>query len=74
MNADTMIVKQDETLAQADTMVVKQDETLARASEAPLEETLESPRVGPSIMDVLLPATPPKPVNARVIRRLNLAE
>lgn len=58
----------------ADTMIVEKEETLEQASETPVEETLASPRVGHSIMDVLFPATPPKPVNARVIRRLNLAE
>ena len=35
------------------------------------EETMDiAPHYTHSLMDILLPANPPKPVNARVIRRL----
>lgn len=44
---------------------------------APADETMDEPmpesrQFMHNIMDVLLPATPPKPVNPRVIRRLGI--
>lgn len=51
---------------------VMEVETAAAADETMDEPTPESRQFMHSIMDVLLPATPPKPVNPRVIRRLGI--
>ena len=56
------------------------DELKVLEQEIPSEESLDAtapedgmdiaPHYTHSLMDILLPANPPKPVNARVIRRL----
>jgi len=49
-----------------------EERSMAPAENETQEDEQVLPRSAHNIMDVLLPATPPEPVNARVIRRFDL--
>jgi hypothetical protein len=55
----------------ADVKIIDEETLAQSASEIADEDHSSSlPRFGHNLIDILLPATPPEPLNARVIRRL----
>ena len=53
-------------------VMAEEEQTLAPAETEMQEGERALPNFAHNIMDVLMPATPPAPVNARVIRRFDL--
>ena len=53
-------------------VMTEEEQTLAPAENDTHEDDSATPRFAHNIMDVLAPANPPEPVNARVIRRFDL--